>query len=262
LDALSAVVVVEHPLGSGSGFVVDKDIVCTNAHMVEHAYVDEIKIHSGAENKPPKKVGRVLHMDRGRDLCLFEVELDPGLPVLKVRGDYAIRAGEQVTLMGNPSVRGGILLRNASNRGRLTALTRIEGHDYYQFDATVNPGWSGGPVIDARGNVIAVVAMKAKGEAVAELRSAMRQMDESCRARFKELEATGITFGIPAGALEKALRAPNLRDASRLAALNDRFTARGVRPTRLPRQPRPPAHAGQRAAGPRGTRAASPPRAE
>lgn len=226
LDALNSVVVVEHPLGSGSGFVVGKNIVCTNAHVVEHAYPEEIKVQTGTENNPPRKVSRILHVDRGRDLCLLEVET--GLPSLKVRSDYAMRPGEQVTLMGNPSVRGGILLRNASNRGRLTALTRIEGYDYYQIDASVNPGWSGGPVIDAQGNVIAIVAMKAKDEAVAELRSAMQRMDESYRARSKGLSSTGITFGIPGSALARALRAPKLHDEERLAALNDRFTAQTI----------------------------------
>jgi S1-C subfamily serine protease len=224
--ALNSVVLVEHPLASGSGFVVAKNIVATNAHVVDGAFPDEINVQFGAENTPPCRVSQILHFDRMRDLCLLEV--DVGLPPLPIRGDYLLHPGDPVVLVGNPSVKGGMLLRNAVNQGKLVTVMRVDGQDVYQIDVTVNPGWSGGPVLDAEGKVIAVVAMKVNDESVAEVRTALERLDDNYRARAGNGTATGITLSIPASALAKALEAPNLHDEQRLAPLNDRYAAQAT----------------------------------
>lgn len=224
--ALSSVVLVEHPLASGSGFAVAQNIVATNAHVVDGAFPDEIKVQFGAENTPPSRVARILHFDRVRDLCLLEV--DAVLPPLPIRGDYLLHPGDPVVLVGNPSVKGGMLLRNAINHGKLVTVMRLDGQDVYQIDVTVNPGWSGGPVLDAEGKVIAMVAMKVNDEAVAEVRSSLARLDDNYRTRTDSATATGITLSIPASALAKALDAPNLHDEERLATLNDRYAAQAV----------------------------------
>lgn len=179
------------------------------------AFPDEINVQFGAENTPPCRVSRILHFDRTRDLCLLEV--DVGLPPLPIRGDYLLHPGAPVVLVGNPSVKGGMLLRNAVNQGKLVTVMRVDGQDVYQIDVTVNPGWSGGPVLDAEGKVIAVVAMKVNDESVAEVRTALERLDDNYRARAGNGTATGITLSIPASALAKALEAPNLHDEQRLA---------------------------------------------
>ena len=223
---MKSVALVEHPLASGSGFAVATNLVATNAHVVDGAFLDEIKVQLGTEAGTPRKVKNMLYFDRARDLALLEVET--GLAAIPIRGDYVLQAGEEAVLVGNPSVKGQMLMRNAVNYGKLVALVRIEGQDYYQIDATVNPGWSGGPVLDGDGRVIAVVAMKAKDSVVAEIRSAMAKMDEGFRthAMREAAGATGLTYGIPAGALAQILRDPSLHDAKRQAAANDRYAAR------------------------------------
>jgi V8-like Glu-specific endopeptidase len=226
LENLKSVAVVEHPFGSGSGFVVDEGLVATNAHVVDGAFPEEIKVQFGTENKRPRRITRILHFDRKRDLCLIEVEA--GLPPLPVRGDYLMRPGDPVVLMGNPSVRGGILLRNASNHGRLCALARIDGQDFYQIDASVNPGWSGGPVLDAEGKVVAIVAMKVNDDVVAEIRRAMRRLDEGVQPDREGRGVTGITYGIPASALAEVLQDAGLRDKVRLLSAADRYAAQTV----------------------------------
>jgi hypothetical protein len=139
-----------------------------------------------------------------------------------------LQAGDEAVLVGNPSVKGEMLLRNAVNYGKLVAVVRIEGQDYYQIDADVNPGWSRGPVLDGDGRLIAVVAKKAKDFAVMEIRNAMEKMDEGLRTRARRgvMHNTGLTYGIPAGILGKILRDPSLHDAKRQAAMKDRYLAR------------------------------------
>jgi hypothetical protein len=132
-----------------------------------------------------------------------------------------------VTLMGNPSARGGILMRNAVNRGQLSTVVRIEGQTYYQIDASVNPGWSGGPVIDAEGRVIAVVAMKVADKAVDDIRGAMGRLDQDFRLRVGKMGyKVGITYGIPVSTLSKVIESPRLRDRSRQAEDNDKCAAK------------------------------------
>lgn len=211
LDALDSTVLVEHPLGSGSGFAVAKNIVATNAHVVEGAFPEEIKIRHGKENTAPRRIARVLHFDSARDLCLMEGDMD--LKALEVRADYVLRPGDPVVLLGNPSVKGGILMRNVTHRGRLRTLVHADGQDLYHIDADVNPGWSGGPVLDDRGRVIAVVVMKASDDAVGEIRSAMRKLDDSFRAAG-DGTGGGIAYGIPASALAKVLEAARSRTSS------------------------------------------------
>ncbi len=66
-----SVCIIEHPLGSGTGFVVAENLVATNAHVVEGAYVDEIECHFSAAGLVKCRASRVLFEDPVRDLCLL-----------------------------------------------------------------------------------------------------------------------------------------------------------------------------------------------
>ena len=122
-----------------------------------------------------------------------------------------------MTLVGNPSAGGGILMRNAVNHGRFSGIVRIKEQDFYQIDATVNPGWSGGPVLDAEGKVVAVVAMKANDKAVAELRGSMSKLDQGFHTRIgRTAYNVGLTYGIPASALDNILKDPDLHERGSL----------------------------------------------
>ncbi len=224
-QAMQCVALIEHPLGSGSGFAVGKKLVVTNAHVVEGVFADEIKVRFGTENSKSQRATRILYFDRSRDLSV--IELPSELAGLTIRGDYTFTPGDRVTLVGNPSAGGGILLRNAVNHGRFNGLVHIKEQDFYQIEASVNPGWSGGPVLDGEGKVVAVVAMKAADMAVAEIRSSMGKLDQDFRSRIgRTAYNVGLTYGIPAGALWNILKDPDFQDDERQAEANDRCTAR------------------------------------
>ena len=132
-----------------------------------------------------------------------------------------------MTLVGNPSAGSGILIRNAVNHGRLSGLVHMKDQDFYQIDASVNPGWSGGPVLDNEGKVVAIVAMKAADKAVAELRSSMSRLDQDFRSRIgRTTYNVGLTYGIPASALGKILKDPDFQNEEHQADANDRCTAK------------------------------------
>jgi hypothetical protein len=118
-------------------------------------------------------------------------------------------------------------MRNAVNHGRLSGVVHIKEQDFYQIEASVNPGWSGGPVLDAEGKVVAIVAMKASDNTVAALRGSMGKLDQDFRARIgRTAYNVGLTYGIPAVALWNILKDPDFQNEERQGEANDRCAAR------------------------------------
>lgn len=201
-----SVALVEHPLGSGTGFVVGDNLLVTNAHVVAGSFVDEIEIHFPNEGAVRHRPRRILYHNELCDLCILDV--DTRQPAIPLPSDHAMESREPVVLIGNPSLAGGMMLRNAVTGGTITALMRIDGYDFYQIDANVNPGSSGGPVLNYRGDLVAVVAMKATDEGEIEIREAIEQLDDTFAAQFRHAgeRQKGIAFGIPVSGLSRALQ--------------------------------------------------------
>lgn len=164
-----SVCIIEHPLGSGTGFVAGENLVATNAHVVDGAYVGELECHFSASAAVKCRASRVLHEDAVRDLCLLKVETDqPPIPVV---ADYEFERGEKVVIVGNPSLgETDIVLRDAVTGGTMRAVVHTDQCDFYQIDGAVNPGSSGGPALNYDGAVVAVIAMKATDRGETELK--------------------------------------------------------------------------------------------
>jgi serine protease Do len=155
-----AVVVVKTPVGLGSGFIVHEDgYLITNFHVIEgqkHLTVTQF-VQQGAELKRMiHKAIRIVALDVFHDLAVLQIEAPEARPFPKVVLSLEEPVyGESVFVIGNPAglertVTEGIL----SHTGRL-----FEGSLYLQIDASVNPGNSGGPLFNGRGQVIGVVNM-------------------------------------------------------------------------------------------------------
>ena len=142
-------------VASGTGFVVAPDRVLTNHHVVDGC--DRI-IARTADDRwlaavPPAQV------DRGLDLAVLTIPGNPG-PVLSFRSAPAVRRGEDVIVYGFPLA--GLLSSDAKlTRGVVNALAGI-GNDQnaFQISAEVQPGNSGGPMLDLQGHVVGVVVSK------------------------------------------------------------------------------------------------------
>ncbi|HLB27451.1 MAG TPA: trypsin-like peptidase domain-containing protein, partial [Dehalococcoidia bacterium] len=142
--------------GSGSGIVIDSDgSILTNNHVVAGADSLEVRFADGSV-APATVVGR----DPGNDLALVRAELDGQEPAAAPLGDSdAVRIGDPILALGNP-----FNLEGTLTQGIVSALDRTFSsggntrpiRDMIQIDAAVNPGNSGGPLINCQGEVIGV----------------------------------------------------------------------------------------------------------
>lgn len=138
----------EVPRGVGSGFIISPDgFLLTNHHVVEGA--DEIYVT--LTDKRELK-GRLIGSDRRTDVALVKID-GSSLPSLKIGDPARLRVGEWVVAIGSP-----FGLENTVTAGIVSAKGRDTG-DYLPFiqtDVAVNPGNSGGPLLNMRGEVIGI----------------------------------------------------------------------------------------------------------
>lgn len=138
----------EVPRGVGSGFIVSADgFILTNHHVVEGA--DEILV-TLADKREFK--ARLIGSDRRTDVALVKIPAI-NLPSLKAGDPNKLRVGEWVLAIGSP-----FGLENTVTAGIVSAKGRDTG-DYLPFiqtDVAVNPGNSGGPLLNMRGEVIGI----------------------------------------------------------------------------------------------------------
>ncbi|MGN6390590.1 MAG: DegQ family serine endoprotease [Burkholderiaceae bacterium] len=136
------------PRGVGSGFIISADgYVMTNAHVVEGASEVYVTLTDKREFK-----AKIVGADVRTDVALVKIE-GSSLPVLRMGDSDRIRVGEWVIAIGSP-----FGLANTVTAGIVSAKARDTG-DYLpliQTDVAVNPGNSGGPLINMRGEVIGI----------------------------------------------------------------------------------------------------------
>jgi len=139
--------------GAGSGFIIDADgSILTNNHVVDHAERITVKLSDGRTMR-----ARVVGSDPDTDIALIKVDGQTGLPVAPLGDSSSLRMGEWVCAIGNPlgyehTVTVGVI----SYLGR--KLFDMSLDNYIQTDAAINFGNSGGPLINARGEVIGINA--------------------------------------------------------------------------------------------------------
>ncbi len=139
--------------GSGSGVLFTPDgFLLTNAHVVQRFPEARIRMSDGQEID-----GRVVGSDPWTDLAIVQAQGNK-LPHATLGDSAKLRVGQLVVAIGSPfgfesTVTAGVV----SALGR--SLRTITGHlvdDVIQTDAALNPGNSGGPLVDSRGNVIGI----------------------------------------------------------------------------------------------------------
>jgi len=117
---------------------------------------------AAADPTPPP----LLYEDRKPDLTFLSVATD--LSPLEVAPSYTFFKGQDVLVIGNPSLGEEVVLENAVSGGMMSSRATIDGMNYLQLSISVNPGNSGGKVFDTSGRVIGVVTLKAtKAESMA-----------------------------------------------------------------------------------------------
>jgi len=142
------------PFGLGSGFIVSPDgYIVTNAHVVENAEEITVRLTDKRELK-----AKVIGADTRSDVAVIKVEAT-GLPVVKIGDTAKLRVGEWVIAIGSPfgfanTVTAGIV--SAKSRENLSGDPNLDAVPFIQTDVAVNPGNSGGPLLNMRGEVIGI----------------------------------------------------------------------------------------------------------
>lgn len=140
--------------GIGSGFIISADgLVLTNAHVVADARSVMIRLADTKREFP----GKVLGVDEPSDVALVKIDAT-GLPVAKLGNSSAVRPGQWVAAIGSPfgfsnTITAGIV--SATNR-ELPDESMVP---FIQTDVALNPGNSGGPLIDMSGEVVGINSM-------------------------------------------------------------------------------------------------------
>ncbi|CAM1353851.1 MULTISPECIES: trypsin-like peptidase domain-containing protein [Tenacibaculum] len=139
-------------VGTGSGVIISPDgYIVTNNHVIEGASEIEITL-----NNRKKLKAKLIGADKERDIALLKVESDIVLPTVSFGNSDNVKIGEWVLAVGNPynltsTVTAGIV----SAKGRdLEGNRNIE--SFIQTDAAVNPGNSGGALVNTRGELIGI----------------------------------------------------------------------------------------------------------
>ena len=185
-------------VATGSGFVVSKDgYVVTNAHVVDGASSVKVKIGDG-----DTKTAKVMGKDNSSDIALLKV--DPGdqnLQPLPLADSDALHVGDPTFAIGNPYG-----LERTLTTGVVSALDReisapngfsIDG--VIQTDAALNPGNSGGPLLDSAGRVIGVNS----------------QIESASSGAGQTASNSGIGFAVPSNTVKSVVRAAARRRAPR-----------------------------------------------
>ncbi|MFN8530968.1 MAG: trypsin-like peptidase domain-containing protein [Anaerolineae bacterium] len=139
--------------GSGSGMILTPDgFILTNNHVIDHAEAIEVYRTDGSHSP-----ARLIGADPATDLAVIKVD-ENGLPIVRFGDSEKLRAGQLAIAIGNP-----LGFQSTVSTGVISALGRALRGDtgrlidnIIQSDVSLNPGNSGGPLVDSRGRVIGV----------------------------------------------------------------------------------------------------------
>ncbi|MDW8348957.1 MAG: trypsin-like peptidase domain-containing protein [Verrucomicrobiae bacterium] len=137
--------------GLGAGVIMDEEgFILTNAHVVKHALDIRVRTYDGRRMK-----ARVVGLDELTDLAVLKVEAG-GLKAARIGDSDLLQVGEQVWAFGNPydfnsSVSRGVV----SGKNRAPQFTNNY-EDFIQSDVVLNPGNSGGALVNSRGEIVGI----------------------------------------------------------------------------------------------------------
>ncbi|MBT5633767.1 MAG: trypsin-like serine protease, partial [Nitrospina sp.] len=138
----------------GSGFLINREgYILTNAHVISNSVNIRVVLSEGKKEYPAKIIG----IDRLTDTALIKIEPDFVPTVLPFGDSDKLAMGEVVLAMGNP-----LGFQHSVTSGLISAKERVSPHagdryvNFLQTDSAINPGSSGGPLINLYGEVVGI----------------------------------------------------------------------------------------------------------
>lgn len=200
-DSSNGDIVQSHPEASGSGFFITNDgYVITNEHVAGEGAQVRLLTATGFFS------AKVIKVDAANDLALLKAEgTFAALPVVTSR---AVKLGDTVATVGFPNI---ILQGFAPKfaRGEIGSLSGPQDNArYFQISVPVQPGNSGGALVDERGNVVGVVSAKLSARAALSTSGAL---PENVNYAVKSSFLLGFLEAVPD--VTAKLKEPNTKDA-------------------------------------------------
>ena len=173
---------IEDGFSAGTGCIVRSDgIILTGSHVIEGS--DSIEVKTSDGKLYMAKV--IALMGKGKDLALLKINTDKKLPVIQFGDSDEIKVGQKVLAIGNPFGFAGTL-----TQGIISRIDKTKGR--IQTDASINPGCSGGPLLNTSGEVIGI--------------------SQSIYNPDNNISNIGIGFAIPVNEAKKFLAGANLQE--------------------------------------------------
>lgn len=143
-------------VASGSGVIIDKDgLIVTNNHVISHASEIMVTLFDKKEY-----VAELVGTDPSTDIALLKIEASD-LPYVGYGNSDEVSVGEWVMAVGNPfdltsTVTAGIVSAKGRNINILRGQSRAPIESFIQTDAAVNPGNSGGALVNLKGELVGI----------------------------------------------------------------------------------------------------------
>lgn len=149
----------------GSGFIINANgYILTSAHVIENATDIRVVLFEGRAEYP----ARIIGIDRLTDSALIKIEAGARLKWLPWGDSDSLKTGEMVIAVGNP-----FGLRHTVTSGIVSARERVapqasKSHlDFIQTDSAINPGSSGGPLLNLNGEIVGInTAVVSKAQSI------------------------------------------------------------------------------------------------
>ena len=137
---------LEDGVSEGTGCIVSKQgLILTGYHVIEGAKTVEVTLTSGQTYKA-KFVSKP---ENKKDLALIKIEPKEDLPTVKFGDSENVKVGQRVLSIGNP-----FGFSNTLTQGIISRIDYVKNR--FQTDAAINPGCSGGPILNSSGEVIGI----------------------------------------------------------------------------------------------------------
>ena len=164
----------------GSGVIVSKEgHILTNYHVIADMDKIQVELYDGRV-EPAEIVGT----DPDTDIAVLKIKADNVTPLLLGNSDE-VKVGQMVFAVGNP-----LGLQETVTRGIISAKSRVvddSSLEYFQTDAAINEGNSGGPLVNLRGEIIGINTRVA--------------------SQMGKLQPQGLSFAIPSNVARRTLEA-------------------------------------------------------
>ncbi len=152
---IRGIVTIKTDVSQGTGFIIhEQGLIVTNAHVLSGARYATITTYDGKDHS-----SKLIGYDLNQDIALLDIE--GSFNELKIGDSEKVKIGEKVIAIGNP-----LGLSFTATEGIISARDRIGINElpyYFQTDVSLNPGNSGGPLINTKGEVIGINNFKISG---------------------------------------------------------------------------------------------------